>query len=305
MVRLDILGVQAFVFIAELGSFSSAAEHLHLSQTAVSRRVSKLEEAIGVELFVRTTRTLALSQAGKDFLPRARRIVRELSAALGDLKDSAAKGYGNFVLACLPTIAGSLLPPILAEYGRHYPRNRIQILDRSSYEIREAVLEGEADFGISVPDAPHADLEYEHLFEDPIVAIFPSNHPLSKKTKLSWKELEELTLIGVSSLTGLRHQIETIVNTHKLTLSFTYEVSHIATLTGLVLGGAGIAILPLSAVKSYVDPSLKIARLVTPAVSRSISIFKRIDRPLSVLSYPLYKLALLHLKARSGVMPGP
>ena len=296
MVRLDILGVQAFVYIAELGSFSSAAEHLHLSQTALSRRVSKLEEMIGVGLFVSTTRTVALSQAGRDFLPRARRIVRELSSALGDLKDSASKGYGNFVLACLPTIAASLLPPILAEYGRTYPKNRIQILDRSAYEIREAVLQGEADFGISVPGVLHSDLEYEHLFDDPVVAVCPAGHPLGKRTKLSWKDLEGIPLVGASTLSGLRLQIETVMNTHKLDLLFTYEVSHLATITGMVLGGAGIAILPLVAVQSMVGADLKVMPLRSPSVNRSIEIFRRVDRAPSALSDPLYRLVIEGLK---------
>lgn len=296
MVRLDILGVQAFVFIAELGSFSSAATHLHLSQTALSRRVTKLEETIGVKLFVRTTRSVTLSEAGQEFLPRARRIVRELSSALTGLKDSAAKGYGNFVLACLPTIAATLLAPILAEYGRLYPKNRIQILDRSTYEIRDAILTGVADFAISVPGALHSDLEYEYLFDDPVIAVCPIGHPLGNRSQLSWKELEGLPLIGASALSGLRLQIETVANEHKLDLFFAYEVSHLATIIGLVRGGAGIAVLPLTAVRPLLDTDLKILRLQAPLVHRSIQIFKRSDRSLSAASYHLYQLALEHFR---------
>ena len=301
MLRLDILGVQAFVFIAELGNFSSAAEHLHLSQTALSRRVSKLEESIGVELFVRTTRSVSLSQAGRDFLPRARRIVRELAAALDDMKDNAAKGYGRFVVACLPTVAAALLPPVLAEYGRRHPRNRIHILDRSAYEIREAVLEGEAEFGISVPGALHSDLEYQPLFDDPVVAVCPNGHPLGRRRRLAWKELEGIPLVGASSLSGLRLQLEQVVHEHKLDLFFAYEVSHLATITGMVLGGAGIAVLPLTAVRMLAAGELKVLPLHAPRVVRSVQIFRRTDRPLSALSHPLYDLALEHLaSARHG-----
>lgn len=295
MLRLDILGVQAFVFIAELGNFSSAAEHLHLSQTALSRRVSKLEESIGVELLVRTTRSVSLSQAGRDFLPRARRIVRELATALDDMKDNAVKGYGRFVVACLPTVAAALLPPVLAEYRRRHPRNRIHILDRSAYEIREAVLQGEADFGISVPGSLHSDLEYQPLFDDPVVAVCPNGHPLGRRRRLAWKELEGIPLIGASSLSGLRLQLEQVVHEHKLDLFFAYEVSHLATITGMVLGGAGLAVLPQTAVRMLSAGELKILPLHAPRVVRSIQIFRRADRPLSALSRPLYDLALAHL----------
>lgn len=297
MLRLDILGVQAFVFIAELGNFSSAAEHLHLSQTALSRRVSKLEESIGVELLVRTTRSVSLSQAGRDFLPRARRIVRELASALDDMKDNAAKGYGRFVVACLPTVAAALLPPVLAEYRRRHPRNRIHILDRSAYEIREAVLQGEADFGISVPGSLHSDLEYQPLFDDPVVAVCPNGHPLGRRRRLAWKELEGIPLVGASALSGLRLQLEQVVHEHKLDLFFAYEVSHLATITGMVLGGAGLAVLPQTAVRMLSAGELKILPLHTPRVVRSIQIFRRADRPLSTLSRPLYDLALAHLAA--------
>jgi DNA-binding transcriptional LysR family regulator len=156
--RLDILGVQAFVAVAELASFSRAADHLHLSQTALSRRVAKLEDAVGGLLITRTTRNLSLTPAGAAFLPRARRIVRDLSSALHELRESALTGFGNVAFGCLPTVTAHLMSAIIAEYGEKFPRNRLQILDRSATEIRQAVLQGDAEFGISVLLADHSAL---------------------------------------------------------------------------------------------------------------------------------------------------
>ncbi len=293
--RLDIHGVQAFVAVAELASFSRAAEHLHLSQTALSRRISKLEDAIGGQLLARTTRNLSLTPAGADFLPRARRIVRDLSAALTELRENALGGYGNVVLGCLPTVATRLMSGVIAEYGRRYPRNRLQILDRSATEIRQAVLQGDAEFGISVLPAEHSDLHRVTLFHDPVVVACPSKHPLALRAELDWQDLADQPLIGVGALSGLRLQTEAVIRDAHLDLWFAYEVQHLSTAVGLVAGGAGIAILPLGACDTIGRSNLSIVPLVNPSVSRSIELFRRHDHKLSPAAAPLYELVLAQL----------
>ncbi|WP_167383673.1 LysR family transcriptional regulator [Bordetella genomosp. 12] len=293
--RLDILGVQAFVAVAELASFSRAAEHLHLSQTALSRRISKLEDAVGGLLITRTTRNLSLTPAGAAFLPRARRIVRDLSAALHELRDSALNGYGNVVFGCLPTVTAHLMSDIIAEYGKQFPRNRLRILDRSATEIRQAVLEGDAEFGISVLSSDHSDLMRTPLYRDPVVVACHAKHPFAGRRRLQWRELEGQQLIGVGALSGLRLQTESVMREAKLNLSPAYEVQHLATAVGLVARGAGIAILPQGAFDTANGRDLRLIPLASPAVSRQIELFKRHDHVLSPAAAPLYDLVQLRL----------
>src|SRR5438045_6825872 len=97
--KIDFDGIQAFVLIAELGGFRKAANYLHLTQTALTRRVQKLESYLGVRLLERTTRSVELTAVGRNFLPQAQRMVNELTFAVGRLKDISRLGEGNITMA--------------------------------------------------------------------------------------------------------------------------------------------------------------------------------------------------------------
>src|SRR5215472_7860820 len=111
--RIDILGLEAFLCIAERGSFLRAAAHLNLSQTAVSHRLKKLEEALGVKLFARTTREVTLTRAGTDLLPKAQKALADLDASFEELRRDGAERNARINVACLPAFAVNYLPPLL------------------------------------------------------------------------------------------------------------------------------------------------------------------------------------------------
>lgn len=293
--NVDILGIEAFVAVADLGSFTRAAEHLHISQTAISRRLSKLEDAIGGKLISRNTRSLALTQPGRDFLPRARRLVRELSAALSELRESTVQGYGHVVIGCLPTIAAGPMSHVIGRYSELHPNNRVQILDLSATEICQAVQQGEAEFGISVLPQGKNNFHRIAVFDDPFVMVCPDRHPLANKGQIAWRDLAGSPLIGVGALSGLRLQTEMVLSENQLDLWFAYEVRHLTTALGLVSGGAGIAILPLGAYNASNQTGLKTVPLMRPAVSRVIEVFRRQDDELSPAALALYDLVLKHL----------
>jgi DNA-binding transcriptional LysR family regulator len=296
MQRLDLLGVQAFISIAEAGSFNAAAHHLHISQTALTRRLQKLEAALGLPLIERTTRSMTVTRAGMDFLPKAIRNVRELSSALDELKVKASQDFEEVVIGCLPTIAARRLAGIVREYGRRYARNTIQVMDRSATEIREAVLRGEVDFAISVLGSPHRDISSELLFAEPMVAACPARHRLAAQDSLKWKDLEGEPLIAIGALSGNRLLTEQVIEARRLKLRFAFEVQHLATAVGLVSGGAGIAILPMSAVDGAPAKQLSVVPLVQPAMSRTIELFRRRDRPLSAAAATLRKMVIRALR---------
>src|SRR5215467_9974832 len=115
--RIDFLGLQAFLSIAERGSFQKAAAHLNLSQTAISHRMRKLEDDLGIKLFARTTREVTLTRAGIDFLPKAKKAIGELELSFDELKQQVAKRRDRLDIACLPTFAVHYLPPILRTFN--------------------------------------------------------------------------------------------------------------------------------------------------------------------------------------------
>lgn len=121
-------------------------EELHISQTAVTRRLQNLETHLGIKLIERTTRTIALTAVGSDLLPQARRLLNELSNALTEIIESGKARRGDVCIACVPTAGIQFLPRIIQEYSESFPDNRITILDQSSAAVAEAVARREAEW---------------------------------------------------------------------------------------------------------------------------------------------------------------
>src|SRR5437762_3199177 len=125
--KIDTLGLEAFVAIAEHGGFQRAATRLHLTQTALSRRLQNLEAHVGVRLIERTTRSVALTQLGAHFLPHARRLLADLHGALLDIRESGRAMRGEVTLACVPTVGVQFLPQVLQVYCARFPANRVKV----------------------------------------------------------------------------------------------------------------------------------------------------------------------------------
>jgi DNA-binding transcriptional LysR family regulator len=157
--RIDTLGVQAFVAVAEHASFQRAAASLHITQAALSRRLQNLEAFLGVKLVERTTRSVALTQTGRDFLPRARRLMAELSAALTEIRETGKSMRGDVTIACIQTVSVHYLPRIVQRYAALHPENRLRILDYPSPDVEAAVLRREAEFGVNMEATRHRELE--------------------------------------------------------------------------------------------------------------------------------------------------
>lgn len=296
MKRLDVLGIQAFICIAEAGSFNAAAAFLHISQTALTRRLQKLESNLGLQLVVRTTRSVSISRVGMDFLPRAARLVRELAIACEDLKAHPGEEREQIAIGCLPTIAAGRLVETIRRFGDVRPGVRVQLLDRSATEIREAAVRGELAFAISTLESPHRELLSERLFSEPMVAACPAEHALAGAASIRWKQLEGEPLIGIGALSGNRMLTAQVMEARQLALRFSYEVQHLSTAVGLVRGGAGIAVLPMSAVVGVPPDQLVVVPLVQPKVMRRIELFRRRDMPLSAAGSALRDLVVRSIR---------
>ena len=127
--RIDLPGIEAFLGVANWGSFRRAAAQMNLSQAALSHRIKKLEEALGVTLLARTTRRVSLTEAGLELLPVAQRAVGDMEGTLTGLRDRGRGGPERLAVGCLPTMALLHLPAVLAEFRRLCPGVRVQVYD--------------------------------------------------------------------------------------------------------------------------------------------------------------------------------
>lgn len=293
--KIDFDGVQAFVYIAELGAFNKAAEKLSITQAALTRRIQKLESYLGMKLIDRTTRHMALTTVGQEFLPRAKVLVQDMTSAFTELKEVSTSAKGNFTLACVPTMATFILPELIGRYAEKYPANRIKLIDASAYEVRAALLNHQAEIGVSVQGPEHPDLEETVLFEDPLMFFCRKSHPLSKRKSVRWPDMRLSDLIVVSSFTATRIFMDYQLAKNKINLQGSYEVQHHATAINLVAAGVGCAILPYTICSDDDRPGVVRIPLIGPVVKRKIVMSKRRGQTLSPAAQAFWNI----LKAMS------
>jgi DNA-binding transcriptional LysR family regulator len=272
---IDLDQLRTFVAVAEAGSLTAAAETLHLSLPAISRRLSALEEELGVALLTRSTRKVTPTQTGRDFLPRARRLLDELEESLLGIRETAAQRRGLVTLACIPTAAYYFLPATLAAFARRFPAIRVRAMDLSADGVIEAVASAAAEFGIGMEGAAHPEVAFRPLRRDPFVLACRHDHPLARKRVVRWADLAAEKLVGVSRRSGNRLILDRALLPHGIVPAWHYEAEHLSTSLGLVEAGLGVAVVPRLALPREAHPVLVARPLREPEVDRATGLLLR------------------------------
>ena len=289
--KIDTLGVQAFVAIADGGSFRQAADTLHVTQTAITQRLRKLETFLGVALVERTTRRTTLTEIGRRFLPQARRLLNELSDALTEIRETGLSQRGDVTIACVPTVGVQHLPRILRAFSAHRPHDRVKILDHASASVLQAVLHREAEFGIGIAGDQHPELVNVPLTSDPYVLVCRDDHPLAKRRRrIRWAALQPHPLIFAGEVSGNRGLLDGALKTSGVSLHSFYEVQRSSTALGLVAEGLGAAVVPKLSIQKNAYPMIRTIELVEPAVSRTLVLVTRRSAQLSPAARALYDM---------------
>lgn len=242
--RVDYLGLEAFVAVAELGSVSRAAERLNLSQTALSHRLRKVEAELGTRLLTRTSREVTLTKAGQILLPQVREQLMALSSLYGAMRQESSLAQRRITFACLPTVSQYYLPPILALFARDRPGIGLTLIDQPAGRIPTLVHDGEAEFGITILGAGAWDLESEHLYSEPYVLLVPPGHRLAERASVTRADLIGEPMVRIRTQSTNRQLIEDSLGDVARHLDWRIEVQSASTAMHLVAEGAGITFLP-------------------------------------------------------------
>ncbi|MFV0243506.1 MAG: LysR family transcriptional regulator [Qingshengfaniella sp.] len=286
--RVDVLGLQAFIAIADHGSFVDAAKAMNLSQTALSHRIGKLEDDLGLPLFIRTTRKLALSREGLDLLPRARRAIDDLENALTDLKELGQLKRRELTMGCIPSLAVSILAAVLRDFSVSMPQIRLRVLDGYARAIAAQVNNGEAEFGLVVRQGTFYELDFHPIATEPFVAVCAVDHPLAHETTTTWEALQDHVLIGNSVIDQSLRPTETPFH-------WTYQAENISTAISFVKQGLGVTLVPAFEQRQPGYTGLKSLAVTSPEVIRQIGFITRPDMHLSDASRALMSLIEIHL----------
>jgi len=295
--RIDFLGIEAFLSIAERGSFHGAADRLNLSQAALSHRMRRLEDDLGVKLFTRSTRHVALTPAGIELLPQVRSMMEALTGSCDALRKQGRDKQNRLTIGCLPTIATYYLPPILKAFSLRFPDITVNVRDNSAEQIAEMVQKGEAEFGVTIVSANRWDLDTRPLLREPYVLLCPKNHELAARKQVSWADFEGVPLIRISPQAANRLIIDDALGSKREAMTWRYEVQHVATAVSMVLSGVALTVVPRLAIDASGAPGLVAVPIVNPSVARTVGVVTKRGLPRSEAGEALLKLITRSLKA--------
>ncbi|WP_188568872.1 LysR family transcriptional regulator [Undibacterium terreum] len=290
--NFDLSDLRAFIAVADHASFSVASAELHLSQSAMSRRIERLENALGVSLFERTTRKVELTTVGREFLRKARELLVGLEESMMGMRDTAEKMRGEVTVSCVPSAVRYFLPDVLKTYHQQYPNMLVRVIDEGANEVLAAVARSEADFGLNYIGIQEPDIDFQAILKEAFVLACRSDHPLAGRKKVSWAELGDYEYMTVTRASGNRVVLDQALAESAIRPRWFCEVRHVLTLVGLVEAGLGIAVVPRLAMPQEGHPSLLSIPLAEPAVSRTIGLISRRGRPLPPAAQRLYDMIL-------------
>jgi DNA-binding transcriptional LysR family regulator len=289
-INFDLNDLLAFRAVAELTNFRRAAESVHLSQPAFSRRIDKLEQALGVRLLERTTRRVTLTAVGRDFERKVRELLDELDITLLGIRGVAATRMGEVTVACVPSTVYYYLSRVIRLYHERSPKVRVRVYDAGANEALAAVSRGEADFGLNFMGAQEGDLDFRPLVEERFVAACRRDHPVARMKRVSWSQLRDHDFISVSRSSGNRVLLDQALAGVPERPIAIYEAQHVTAALGLVEAGLGVAAVPAMAMPGADHPLLVSVPLVEPVVTRKIGLIRRRGRSLSPAAQQLYDL---------------
>lgn len=293
-IKFDLGELQAFVVTAEKASFRLAAEALCLSPPALSRRVERLEAALGVRLLERTTRSVELTAVGQEFLHEARMALAGLDEAVQRVNDQVHLRRGRVAIACIPSVASHLLPRVLRAFAVAQPEVQVHVIDESANQVLDAVVRGDADFGLSFTGSQESALRFEALMRERYVLAMQRGHRWAGRKEVAWAELAGQRLVSVSRDSSNRLLLDQATADLPQQPVAWYECNHVAGALALVEAGLGLAVLPQLALPAE-HPQVCGVPLIDPDLWRTLGLLQRRDRVLAPAAEALrQRLIQLH-----------
>lgn len=281
--------LSAFLTLADCGQFKLAANRFHVSQSAFSQMISRLEKQLGIRLFDRDTRHVSLTPEGKMLVPAARALATDVESIFSDLRDHAERKKGKVAIAALPSLSADWLPKILATFRQRHPGVKLQLFDTASDPNLELVRKGTVDFAINALSSDSLEFDTQFLFNEPYFFICLPDHPFARKKSVTLRSLSGCNYIHSIRTGSLWRWIEP--HTQDIEFNDTgFEVAHLSTLAGLIANGIGQSIAPGFALFQFHRLGLSAVPIRDRALVRPLLMVKRRGESLSVAAKALLEM---------------
>jgi DNA-binding transcriptional LysR family regulator len=306
-VRLEQL--QAFLAIADTGSFQQAALQSGLSQSAISRQIQALESSLSIALLHRTT-PAKLTVGGELFLLRARKMVQEWHNAVQDLAELQAGKQSELCVAVIHSVCSHYLPSILQHFYQAYPDIRLRVTALGSDRALKVLKDGLVDLAIVMNNrflTTSPEMVVHVLYDEPIKVLMAADHPLTQFSEVPWQALTDYPQVVFKDGYGMQRMVQEQFARRGSAFQAALELNTPDAFRGVVRQGTMIALLPESAlIDAYTDPSLEIRAIasqqtadnavIDPPLTRQVVVVTTCDRLLIPPVDYFYQLVIKHLR---------
>ena len=241
---MELHQLRYFVAAAECGNVSRAAERCHVAQPSLSQQLQKLESLLGVKLFDRIGRGIAITDTGRALLPRARQILAQVRDTEANLKREAMGCEGTLIVGAIPTMAPYLLPPALGKLRSIHPNCQISVREALTEQLVEALANNEIDCALVSTPLEDELLEIEVLGNEELLVAVPAHHAAAGKTQLGLTDLRGQPTVSLEDMHCLGRQIEGFCSARHLSRRVVCRTTQMLTILELVGLGVGVSMIP-------------------------------------------------------------
>jgi LysR family transcriptional activator of glutamate synthase operon len=276
---MELRQLRYLIAVAEEQHFTRAAAREHVAQPALSQQIQRLEAELGVTLVQRTTRRVAMTEAGELLVARARRALAELEAAHAELQSLAGVQAGRLSVGALHTMGPVDLSLLLADFHSSYPGVELTVREQSSEELAEMLRDDEIDLAfLSVTERIQSHgLTLHPLVSEELVAVLPGDHPLAGRPRVRLGELAQDSFISFRVGARLRELLVTAAAAAGFEPRIALESNESRRIRSLVSRGLGVAILPRSDADGP-GAAVAVSALVGPSLRRDVTLASRAQR---------------------------
>jgi DNA-binding transcriptional LysR family regulator len=277
--RLEQL--QAFLAVAETGSFQQAARKCDVTQSTISRQIQGLEATLGMPLLHRTAQA-KLTVAGEQFLPHARKIWHEWRMATQELEELRLGKQPELCIAAIHSVCAFHLPPVLQQFCQDHPEVQLRVTSLGSDRALKVLKDGLVDLAIVMHNrflTASPEMVVDELYNEPVRILMSANHPLTRFTDVPWSELVHYPQVVFKDGYGMQRLVHEQFQRQGATLKAVLELNTLDAFRGIVRQGELIALLPQGAIQDvHLDPTLAVRSTLDPVLIRQVVLVTTQDR---------------------------
>lgn len=269
---MEIQQLEYFKVVAETEHMTNAAEMLNISQPALSKSISNIEQEIGVPLFDRQGRSIVLNRYGKLFLESVNTILEEYNRAKQEINALIMPGYGEVSFGFIHTLGMEIVPELMAHVHEKYPNIKFNLTQASSLNLLELLEKGDIDLCLSQRiESKMVTIEWIELWKEELFVIVPKNHPLANQESIHLNEIKNEPFVSIKKGNALRQIVDYLLKDAGIAKpNITFEGEDPHTVAGFVSAGHGVSIIP--AIKGLNDYNVKKISVKKPICERKIGV---------------------------------